>query len=307
MFITSGLGAVLVGALALEGDTLCPSVDAVRDALSRLEAQDSAATAGSTVELSETPSGLVVTLRSGGGDVEAQRIVEVATGDCAQAAQDVALLVALWTAQLDSGTHLDLPDRPALPPAPTPYVQAKAKAVRDKPVRPAWVADTLIGALASRSGPSVAPALTASLRLRKSGSNLGLVSSVLYVDEHAQSLDVRPEAAAYWRQVGIGIGPSLTLPFANLELLADVQLHAGLAFVWGDGLDRDASGRSVEFGGRAALAVSLGKKPLGLWLGGCVSVRARQQRVLIGGDPDADRLPNVEVLFGGGFTFQGVM
>ena len=197
------------------------------------------------------------------------------------------------------------PPRPA--PAPTPYVETMAKAIRDKPVPPSWVADALIGVLASRSGTSLAPALTAALRLRKSGSNLGLVSSVLYVDEHAQSLDVRQEAQAYWRQVGIGVGPTLTLSFANLQLLADVQLHAGLAFVGGDGLDRNTSGRSVEFGGRTALAVSFGKRPLGLWLGSCVSVRARQQRILIGGDLDGDRLPNVELLLGGGFTFQGVM
>lgn len=307
VFVTLSTWGVLLGAILLQGAPTCPTLEEVRQALASLLPVGEQSDAPVQVELVSRGAVLEMTLTNGKGDVEAQKVISVRP-PCGRAAEQVAVVIALWDAQLDSGIDLSLPDGQLLdPPASAPPPLA-AQARRAPPVAarniPTWGAEALVGAMLARTSDSFAPALGGALRLYPRRNRLGVVGSMVWIDEHEQRFKPTPGAQVHWQQLWIGLGPSLAQTWGRWRLLADVQFNTGFNFLRGSGFDRNLSARSLELGARGGLTVAFGRSRLRPWLGTSAMLRARRQALeSAGANEGREHLPTFELLVGGGVLF----
>ena len=303
-----------LAAISLIGESTCPDREAVERALREILPDPSGAATNATVLLRNRPGFVDVVLLDKSGAAETAKALPVNLDNCARSAQQVALIIALWDARLDSGVVLDLPQPMA--PAPPVAVRPATKLLSTvdpgtKETPAAWETDLTVALLAARSGNSFAPAATFVFHLHPQRGMLGAVASFLVTGNQQADFAGEAGAAVHWQRAHVGAGLSLSQQVGSTKLYADLQFNGGILRVRGAGFDRDMTGTDPEFGFTGSASVVLGSG-LGLakwrpWIGCVLAARARQQDVFVQGQVAGQRLPPLELLLGGGVTFVGVL
>lgn len=311
VFAVWRLGISLLAGVSLQGDPVCPSADQVRVALQSMMSTADFVAVTSVIRLAEVPGHVRVERLEESGAVEASRLVPVDSTACEQAAERVALLVALWEAQLESGVVLELPPEAPAPetdvpqsvsPQETPPVAPPKPLERQMPTRVESSAS--LGLFAERSGGSYAPA--ASLTLRVRGANgFGLAASFSVAGEHQMEHPAGAGARVHWQQSALALGPCYAATKDAFAPFVQLQLLTGLLRLRGSGFDRNIAGREWDFGSRAELGVLLGRGRLRPFVSAALSYRLRRQSVVVRGSDGGQALPHLELLLGAGVAWGG--
>jgi hypothetical protein len=298
---TLALAALVVFAPPeVTGSGDCPSAAMVAARLAPLLPPGDDAARGDLVELEAAGDATLVRLRDPEGNVVNER--RTAASTCAERADEVALLIAIWEADL----HADVAFPPLAPPvvdeappvaAPAPRVDAPPPAAAPvtrvqaaPPAPPSRWAGSVGGALAlvAPASAGVAPAGWIEATL-SAGGPVGARVALGATGEHQLAL---PPGTVSWRRVSLGLGPvaELALGRARLSIRAGALVAAVIAR--GSGFSQDQSATSWQLGGEAAARGGWALTPrLGLWADAGLAVFPGTVRVSVSNVTEKPTVP----------------
>jgi hypothetical protein len=243
--------------LIMEGDLLCPSEEAVRQALARVRPP------------SEWPADLVVfrsnlerlTIDLGRISVRQRELAMEA--DCQARASAAALVIATWMDDLPASVT----DAPVLQP------------LKDEPPPPRGPAHhELGGGLSANALGGLQPGVYAEfLRLRPE-SDLGWLASLQVFAPRDDLLD---GGVSHWMRTSAALGVQARTTFKRLLLAADLALAGAFVAAWGSGYVSNKSDASFTWGPMADLRAGIPWGRCRLWIGARAGWWVRAQSMQI--------------------------
>jgi hypothetical protein len=233
--------------LVMEGDLLCPSEEAVRQALAQLRPP------------SEWPANLVV-IRSNlqrlsidlGRASGRQRQLAMEP-DCQARATAAALVIATW-----------MNDLPAEVTGAPVLREPKAEPATPPPMRESAHYETGAG-LSVAAGGGIQPGVYVELVRLRHESDLGWLASVTLVAPREVSVDA---GISRWMRTSAAFGAQGRKVCRRLLLAADLGLALAYTAAWGSGYAKDKTDSSMTWGPVADLRAGIPWGRFRLWIAG---------------------------------------
>jgi hypothetical protein len=275
----------------VRGSGDCPSaaevVARLEPLLPRETDQATAAAPGDVVELAPAAGGTIVRLRDPAGIVSHERTVGGAKG-CAERAVELAVLVAIWEADLHAEVVFpplppnDEAEAPAVPPAPTakpPRTSVRAAPRAAEPSSRGSRASLGAAFLAAQPfGAGVAPAGFLEATWSRGGPLRGRLA-LAATGSHAIDL---PPGTVDWRRVTLGLGAMAEAALGQARLSARVDGLVAALLAKGSGFDVDEDATSWQLGGDAGVRAGLALTPqVTVWADAALAGFPGTQRVTV--------------------------
>jgi hypothetical protein len=290
--------AVLLSAIEVHAAGDCPAGPDVARKLAPLLDAGSAAVASDVATIERTADGLLVSLNDGAGhSIGQRRFPRAAT--CGDAAETVAVTLAIWEAQLHPEITLRL-DRlsPSVPPLPAVVARVPAQT---GPPRDRAAIHLGVAAAGDWQPGSWAPAGRLELAVGRAGGRWRAHFAALGFGRH--TLDVAPGQAIWWR-AALSLGADLVAArSARWALVLGGGGLVGVASISGRGYTVDRTSRSVDTGGELGVRSEWGSGLLRPWVGVSVAAWLRQQTLELQGVATGSALPRVEPTIAAGADF----
>jgi len=302
----SGLLVSLWLAMQIEVAGSCPSAQQIEGELATLLPPDFAADSSDRAVVAEDGESLTISLARADGRSAARRQL-ARTGTCAEQAETVAVMLAVWEAQIHPEISLRL-DRiggapaPAAPAAPRP---AERAVVLTRPAAPP-AGRTLMpavgaGIVGSWQPDSVAPGGRVDVTLGVSDRALRPRLSFAGLGRH--SMGVTPGEASWWRAY-LAFGADYVVPVGRRwQVALGAGGVIGLLTATGSGFSSDRTARSADVGAETMVRAELKLGAVRPWLGVGLLTWLRRQTVEVTGEKTSAALPRIEPLIALGADF----
>ena len=291
-FALAGLedGALPAGGLAspqIEGSTLCPTPAEVTAELARVAPRrPAAAPATEVARLTDEGGSIRLRLVRADGTIVGERTID-AMGSCAERAISVAVVIATWQAELNSGLA---PEGPAIPRARgAPSGGARLKAA-------VW----LVGPRPSQLAAGGALGVEA-----EHAVGLGFRAEAWAMTSRTEPFPGGSSGVARWARVGIGLGPRFAIR-SSAGTIANVFacVEAARLRVAGAGFPATLSDASWDLGASGGVELGLRR---GAWtptLGLAAMYWPRSQAAVARGVEEKVTLPSIDVVASLGIAWE---
>jgi hypothetical protein len=309
-------------AVAVRGDTGCPTASAVGQNLAGLLPTTVDPIAPDVVELNQHAGRISVRLVKASGEVIADKAIPEALS-CRERAATIAVMVAAWETRLRTEVpSLSLTTAPPSPseaaptssPAPAPVALPRAGLGPTSPpteveavvaIAPASDSRPLdieaaAAILAAVSAGTLAPAAMVETSFFRRGAPFGLGLGALAVGSHATAVG---PGNGVWRRLGGTADAHARFTWLAVEL----DLHAGVAFtalaISGQALPVTAHRTIFDPGAMAGLRARFRLGRVSPWLEAATALWPMTHRLYVDGTTSVVDLPVMEAFFGAGVTF----
>ena len=289
----------LLGTVQVTGKTECPQPAEVSQALDNILAEDGT-TRSDEARLSVVGNRLSVELINSDSLIEARRTLDL-QGSCEEIAQKVALVIALWEANLQVN-----PLTPPAAPTPPPIaLAAQSSRPAQTPSSRGWLLSPSLGLLASfMSGAGVSAAAELRLVTGPKAANYRGFVSMTGVSAHEARFDGLNGASTQWSRVSVAAGPGYNLGFSSFSLASDVGLALGRTWVRGRGFDSDREPAAWDPSAIASVRLILKANSSAPWVGLVAAYGLSQKRLVVEGTVLERGIPRTQVLLGAGFGLE---
>lgn len=303
--------------LTIASDSACPAASAIVAELGPLVPRQVVVAAGPDLgadapqhaEVRKAPTGWVVTRRGRDGGPEQQESVKTGLR-CADAAREIAVILAAWEFQGRPSLPSVFPARP-VPPAPAPILpvapppspavtavateRATAPGAATAPAR--WALGLGAGGVLAAS--SVAPSLVGEVTWgRRNGGGLRLGAGAT----GTQTLTVGT-GEANWSRASLSLGGTYATRGERYGGLVRGDLVAGWWSLGGSGFATNLHGAQRLLGAEVALRGTRGLGAGELWLEAAVGLWPGTHTVEVAGAAGSRSLPTADVSLRGGVDF----
>ncbi|HEY8926282.1 MAG TPA: hypothetical protein VIU64_18000 [Polyangia bacterium] len=271
----------------IEGSTLCPTPAEVSVELARVAPRRSAAApAAEVARLTDEGRAIRLRLVRVDGAIVGERTIE-AVGSCADRAISVAVVIATWQSELDSGLA---PEGPVLP-------RGRAAGSGGARLKAAvW----LVGPRPSRLAAGGALGIDA-----EHASGLGFKAEAWGMSARTEPFAADHGGGARWARFGIGLGPRFAIR-SSAGTIASVFacVEAARLRVAGEGFPATLSDASWDIGARGGVELGLRR---GAWtpsLGLAAMYWPRSQAAVARGVEGTVTLPSIDVVVSLGIAWE---